>query len=539
MRAPWFWLVLAACRSVGPPGVDSDDPDVDPGTDATDNDVDTDAETDTDSDTEPPTPGAGWRWGADNDAANADASLLGEIRGEGAGHCLAAIPSDQVAGIDDLLVGAPYYDGYRGRVFRVAGGSRWGLDMPLTSHPHVVGAEPWAEACTPIEGDFDADGRIDVMLAYGYNTVYTETVIGVRGGTWATPTTPTVRVHGAGMGGRLAGLAPIGDVDGDGRDDVWMYDSDNEAWFWVLGDTLSGEVGMPTHASRHVVDEEAIWPIGRASRVADLDGDGRGDAIGERRASSEILGFGGQGATGAEPAAAAAFLRIACPDRCKAFVAGDLDADGLDDLVVTTPSGGAGFFGRTDWRDVHDFGDADLSFDPAVEAPVDVGDLDGDGWHDFAAFHANTATGGDTLVWFGGGVWPAIVDAASADVVIVGVGQGGALWHDPYRRAPDLDGDGLADLVIGNSGLAVDGVAGAGGITVFTGRSAWPATLAASDADVRFVGRRADGWFGYAGWGWWTAILDLNGDGRDDLAVLDSTNSPDAGGVLLFLGRPR
>lgn len=113
--------------------------------------------------------------------------------------------------------------------------------------------------------------------------------------------------------------------------------------------------------------------------------------------------------------------------------------------------------------------------------------------------------------------------------------QPDGIWRDPSGRVPDVDGDGIADLVVGNGGAAVDGIPMAGAISVFAGREIWPATLTSAEADVRFVGKADSDWMGMYLYEQWTAFADLDADGRDDLVALDRTT----GETLLFFGRPR
>src|SRR5204863_4886808 len=126
-----------------------------------------------------------------------------------------------------------------------------------------------------------------------------------------------------------------------------------------------------------------------------------------------------------------------CDHRCWASSAGDLDADGIDDLFIReTSARGRIFLGRADWTGVSTVGDADIELDASLLGFAGVGDIDDDGIVDFAAVYASDTV----LVWFGGGVWPSYLDTSNADVVLAGVAFLDAIRRDPYRAAPDRDG---------------------------------------------------------------------------------------------------
>lgn len=117
---------LCACARHGEPRT-ADDSDallpVDTShTDVVDTDPPVDSGHTDPEDTDPVDDTDTWRWGQDNDADDADATLVGTT-GEFAGACLLGVDDVDGNGGDDLLVAAPYADEHRGRVYLVSGRS--------------------------------------------------------------------------------------------------------------------------------------------------------------------------------------------------------------------------------------------------------------------------------------------------------------------------------------------------------------------------------------------------------------------------------
>jgi hypothetical protein len=539
---------LCGCARHGePPAADDSDPvgPADTGhTDAAETDTPVDSDhTDTPEDTDPIEDTDTWRWGADNDADDADATLVGTT-GEFAGACLLGVDDVDGNGGDDLLVAAPYADEHRGRAYLVAGRTGgWSRGEAIGARPYVQGRDVWDELCGGRPGDYDGDGLTDVLFDLGYN--YTDpggTFPLVRGGTWSVPNTPEARLDDVYGADTLFADArySIGDVDGDGLEDAWLAASyDGGEALIVPGASLHGDVNAP--------DEAILWVAADPGRrttfsrhTGDVDGDGARDIVAWYREEDPLYGAlivpGRDVGNARMPLAEPPTTVVACVDVCKPEIVGDIDGDGMDDVWVGEGYAGYVFLGRSDWPDALELGDAD-HFASGLGPLAPVGDVNSDGHGDFAQISGGPVYDSDLLLWFGGAAWPEVLDAAGADVVIAGGMQPGGIWRDPSGRVPDVDGDGIADLVVGNGGATVGGVPMAGAISVFAGREVWPATLTSAEADVRFVGRADSDWMGMYLYEQWTAFADLDADGRgrDDLVALDRST----GETLLFFGRPR
>jgi hypothetical protein len=254
-----------------------------------------------------------------------------------------------------------------------------------------------------------------------------------------------------------------------------------------------------------------------------------------------------------------------------ALASGDLNGDGIPDLVVGAPfaSGpsnsrsAAGevdiFFGRATWLSPVDL----LTTAPSVTIygvdPQDnaggalaIGDWNGDGKKDLAiaarfADGSNNArpNAGDVYLLFGKATWPATIDLKSADgsrsnadVTIFGADDGDFLGRS--LALGDLNNDGKADLIMGATGG--DGKnntrATSGDVYVVYGKSS-PAPSydlrTAANSNVRLFGEASDDGFGRS-----VTTLDFDGDGITDLAIgaigNDAGGQSDAGRVYVIKG---
>jgi hypothetical protein len=257
------------------------------------------------------------------------------------------------------------------------------------------------------------------------------------------------------------------------------------------------------------------------------------------------------------------------------LLAADLNGDGLQDLVLGAVGGdgpgesrsGAGeacvLFGRSTWPAMLDLalpgaGGADLIIHGAnasdlltSSGAMAAGDVNGDGVADLVL----GASGGDgpgesrngageVVVIFGRSNFPSTLDLASeADITLDGASASDQLSGGGALIVGDVDGDGLADLVLGAAGGdgPDDSRSGAGEAYLLRGRHAWPARLdLATDADTVIQGAGAgDGLTSGGG----LLLADLDRDGRQDLILAapladgpgDSRTS--AGEVYIVLGR--
>ena len=391
-------------------------------------------------------------------------------------------------GYDDVLVGAPDYeldDQENGCAFLYLG-SASGLDT--SADWCEDGSDTYVSfgASVSTAGDVNGDGYDDILIGdplfgtTGRATIY-------LGGASGPDHTLDWFVNQTGRTGHC--VAGAGDVNGDGYADVivgspWYTNTlGSEGAFFVYHGGASGPDNV---ADRTVIGDEVAQYLGYAvARAGDVNGDGYGDVLvggvamdGYYATTSKVqLYTGGASGVGATPAWEKEQADDAQPLGYDIATAGDVNGDGLADVLVGCRQ-------------------SDLGGANAGTAWLYLGSLQG------------LAT---TAAW--------TVDGEAAGDLL-----------GPVATAGDVDGDGFSDILLGATGSDV-GHTSAGALYCFCGAGDVPKTTSGWYAQ----GDQTSGSFGYR----LACAGDVNGDGYDDLwvgAPWYDNGQIDEGAVFLYLG---
>lgn len=336
--------------------------------------------------------------------------------------------------------------------------------------------------------DVDGDGSADAVV--GAPSASKESSLGAvlvfKGSAELhsiTSVTPTEMTGDNSFG---ASFRNLGDVDGDGKDDY--------AIGAIYGDgkdvSMSGAVHVYKGGSNGQVITKLSGEIpmdrfGMALASGDLNGDGKNDLIvGAPYNTSDLAAF--------QNGAVYVYLAPKFTTRIKlgssaavkalgwSVAAGDINNDGIDDLLISTSGKVLGFYG------------SDTSFAPDITKPdvsiaskatdfgraiAVIGDVDGDGFKDVAigAPKAQVGSNRDTGMMFivKGGTGARTIDLAAAPADQI-VRIDGANLFDRFGSAIVAvdagDGDALTDIAVSAPLADVDGNPLAGKVYLFKGK---------------------------------------------------------------------
>lgn len=442
-------------------------------------------------------------------------------------------------------------------------------------------------------GDINGDGLDDVIVsAYGAdpNGDYSGRTYVVFGSDTGFPAVQALDALDGSNGFRVDGLATFdrsgravagGDINGDGIGDlVISANSADPASLTDAGSTyvVFGHAGaFPAEVDLAALDGDNGFRIDGASAYEhsggslSANGDITGDGIDDLVIGAYAAAFNGPYSGSAyvvfgHAAPFPATLDLGTLDGSngvrldgsgsagRAVSSADVNGDGADDILVGAPSSSAGanyagstyvVFGQsTAFAPTVDMttldGDAgfrvdgDAAYTQGSGALAGIGDMNGDGFDDFAIGAGQSSAGvpyaGSTWVVFG-------TDAAFGASLSVGALDGtngfridGAAAYDrssgAIAAADDFNGDGLADLLIGATGADPNGDNSGSTYVVFGNSAGFAATISLSAIDGS-NGQRFDGVAGGDASGNAVARAgDVNGDGAIDILIGAPNASP-------------
>ncbi|MGQ0673541.1 MAG: hypothetical protein ACT4N2_11800 [Hyphomicrobium sp.] len=506
-----------------------------------------------------------------SDGATPGFRIDGVAAGDFSGTFVASAGDINGDGFDDMIIGAPYASpggltraGASYVVFGQSAGFCTSFDLGALDGSNgfrLTGAagNDLSGISVNSAGDVNGDGFDDIIIGApqyspplgirGSATGESYVVFGREAG--FTPTVDLSTLNGS-NGFRLEGIyassqagyavASAGDVNGDGFDDVIIgaraaltagapYAGESYVVFGHAGGfdasldlaTLDGANGFRLVG----VDSREFSGFSVAS-AGDVNGDGFDDVIvgvesgypgGQIQAGESYVVFGR--ASGFSPS-----LDLATLDGSNGFrvdgtdfldqsgrsvaSAGDVNADGFDDLIIGAPTGSEAsvVFGRANGFDAtfqissldgsNGFTLDSLTSDRTGWSVASAGDMNGDGFDDVVIGAIGGSPGGDgfagqSFVVFGGASgFSATLDLAALD------GSNGfrldGIDADDYSgrcvaSAGDLNNDGLSDLIIGANLGDPGGRSNAGETYVIFGRMPDAAVIrSGTDASQSLVG---------------------------------------------------
>jgi len=315
-----------------------------------------------------------------------------------------------------------------------------------------------------------------------------------------------------------------------------------------------GILGVPTpHPALTQTEDSKLTPThggygaefgGAVAGAGDVDGDGYDDLIVGSPGYSVGMGAVYLYPGSASGIDAGTFVQLLASDAGildefggTLAGAGDLDADGYDDVIIGAPlsddqgsnagsvyvvrGSASGLDVTTELELTASDGAEDANFGGALAG---VGDVNGDGYHDIVVgAQGDDESAGAVYLFLGGAIG---VDPASETKLTASDGAASDSFGSSVAAAGDVNGDGYDDLIVGSPGRGDGGAA-----YLYLGSAAGLGSetlLTASDGVL-------DDAFGIAVSG----AGDVNGDGYDDVFIGASgvdDSGASAGATYLYLG---
>ncbi|MEU3793273.1 FG-GAP and VCBS repeat-containing protein [Streptomyces fructofermentans] len=414
--------------------------------------------------------------------------------------------------------------------------------------------------------DFNNDGYGDVAFSAGWSTVGGKKgagqIVALYGSASGVTSKKraTISQNTAGVPGRaetedgFGWISAYGDFNGDGYDDLAVAARRED----VNGDTDGGTVAIVWGSARGLSGATTVkdaapsshdrW--GAALAAGDFDGDGTEDlAVGS--SSNRVYVFKGgitKAGTYGGRYSLTTDITAGGGGGTKMLAAGDVNGDRRTDLVVDGYKNGGGYAYNINWYVPGTASGLDSGMAREVKSGLisGIGDIDGDGYGDIVTGQnedpaddggptvPESTAGGKVHIVHGSAAGPAAtVSITQNSGNVPGTSERGD-WFGGELSLGDINGDDMADLVVGAPGKNLGSVVDTGTVTVLYGSASGVNTmsgyqfLAQSTAGVPGTDEKGDRFGGEM------KLTDVTGDGRADLTV-GAFGENEGNGALVYL----
>ena len=428
---------------------------------------------------------------------------------------------DDCDGVDAACAGPESFD------LLESGASVWGGERSDGGDWRVYSAD--------VIGDVDGDGLADMVVELDCDTLFGDDDLDlvVRmsgvGASAMRPTDASAEVLATAAAGDVSVVEQVtglGDLDGDGYEEIGIAIGDDREALAVFAGPLSGSSDADDAEAWVSGDALNVVLAGIAAAAFDTDGDAALETLFTQSSGSDLTAWLVEGPFSGEVAVddapVATLTRVASADTRflgENASAGDLDGDGLDDLLMVGKwHSGANWYGGAFLLHGPVTGDLEMQSDADVTiSSLDgtksgticsgtalPGDVNGDGYDDAVLCSVSED---EVRVFFGPLSTSTTGSAADATVSL---GSADAEEDFGLAAVGDFNGDGSPDLGVGRSREQVTWIIGG------------PLTGTHDVSDVALLTVTSDTGSSSSNFGQRiVAPGDANGDGLDDVMVVD------------------